>query len=147
MKKYLLVILGIFFIVIPINAQYGVECVESDGQTMTFRVKGYGKNAKIDTQDAEVNVIKALMFAGIPNTQQTVPMVKESENETIKNHKDFMNNFMDNGYKQTITRSVLIQNFGKDENKQKSIVLNVTVNIPALRNVLQREGIIRKFGL
>ena len=33
------------------------------------------------------------------------------------------------------------------ENKQKSITLDVTVNIRALRSELERNGLIRKFGL
>ena len=147
MKKYLLMLWSVVFTIINLNAQYNVNCIESDGQTMTFRVTGYGKNAKAATQDAEVNVIKALLFSGIPNTQQSVPMVKESERETIKAHKAFMKDFMETGYKQTITRSVIIRKFGKDQNKQKSIDLNVTVNLPALRNALQRGEVIRKFGL
>lgn len=147
MKKYLLIILCIIYSTITLSAQYNVDCIESDGQTMTFRVTGYGKNAKVATQDAEINVIKALMFSGIPNTQQSIPMVKESESITIKNHKAFMKDFLETGYKQVITRSVIIRKFGKDQNKQKSIDLNVTVNVPALRNELQRGGVIRKFGL
>lgn len=147
MKKYFLLLLSVVFATINLSAQYNVNCIESDGQTMTFRVTGYGKNAKAATQDAEVNVIKALMFSGVPNTQQSVPMVKESESETIKAHKAFMKNFLDTGYKQVITRSVIIRKFGKDINKQKSIDLNVTVNVPALRNALQRGETIRKFGL
>ena len=114
---------------------------------MTFRVVGYGKNAKIASHDAELNVIKALMFEGIPNTQQHIPMVAETESVALDKYGKSLNKFFDGEYQNEITRSVIVRKFGKDTNKQKSITLDVTVNIRALRNKLERIGVIRKFGL
>ncbi|MCM1141552.1 MAG: hypothetical protein NC453_23520 [Muribaculum sp.] len=128
-------------------AQYQVNYLHSEGETMTFRVVGYGKNAKKASADAEINAVKGLLFKGIPNTQQSVPMIKETEQTSYSKNKSFWNAFWEGEYQNVITRSVIVRNFGKDENKQKSITLEVTVNTHALRQDLERNSIIRKFGL
>ncbi len=114
---------------------------------MTFRVVGYGKNAKEASRDAERSVIKALMFEGIPNTQQSIPMVAETESAAMDRNGKELKKFFDGGYQSEITGSVITRKFGKDANKQKSITLDVTVNIRALRIKLEKIGVIRKFGL
>ena len=114
---------------------------------MTFRVVGYGKNAKAASRNAELNVVKALMFEGVPNSQQHIPMVPETESVAISKYEKQLNPFFNGQYQSEITRSVIVRKFGKDANKQKSITLDVTVNIGALRNKLERIGVIRKFGL
>lgn len=128
-------------------AQYQVNCIDTDGETMTFRVVGCGKNAKVATQNAELSVIKALMFEGVPNSQQHIPMVQETEPVAMNKYGKELTPFFDGKYQSEITRSVIVRKFGKDINKQKSITLDITVNIRALRNNLERIGVIRKFGL
>ncbi|MDE6491238.1 MAG: hypothetical protein K2L49_08795, partial [Muribaculaceae bacterium] len=130
-----------------LRAQYQVNCLSDNGDTMTFRVVGYGKNARKASADAELSVIKALMFYGIPGTQQRVAMVSETESKAMKDHKKFLESFYKADYQHVIIRSVIVRRFSKDENKQKSITLDVTVNIRALRSELERNGLIRKFGL
>lgn len=148
MRK-LILMLSLLLGVITLDsfAQYQVNYLNSDGETMTFRVVGYGKNAKKASCDAETNVIKAIIFKGVPNTQQSVPMIKETEVSTYSMNKDFWDTFWNGEYQDVIIRSLIVRGFGKDENKQKSITLEVTVNIRALRQELERNGIIRKFGL
>ncbi len=114
---------------------------------MIFRVTGYGRNEKIAFKDAELNVIKALMFEGIPNSQQSFPMVSETEDAAMNKYRKSLDIFFDNGYKSEITRSVIVRKFGKDDNNRKSMTLEVTVNIKSLRAKLERIGVIRKFGL
>ncbi len=148
MKRVL--ILTIFTLLIGwlnLFSQYQVNCIDTNGETMTFRVVGYGKNAKTASHNAELNVIKAIMFEGIPNTQQHFPMVSETEDAVMDKCGKSLNKFFEGEYKSEITRSVIVRKFGKDANKQKSITLDVTVNIRALRNKLERIGVIRKFGL
>lgn len=141
--SFLSVVLGC----LNLNAQYQVNYIDTNGETMTFRVVGYGKNAKGATRNAELNVIKALMFEGIPNSQQHIPMVPETESVAMNKYGDELTPFFEGQYQGEITRSVVVRQFGKDINKQKSITLDVTVNIRALRNKLERIGVIRKFGL
>ncbi|MBD5252777.1 MAG: hypothetical protein HDS51_00905 [Barnesiella sp.] len=146
-RLFLLSLFTVFLGWLNVNAQYQVNCIDSNGETMTFRVVGYGKNAKIASRNAELNVIKALMFEGIPNSQQHIPMVKETESVALDKYGKALKNFFDGEYQSEITRSVISRKFGKDENKQKSIALDVTVNIRALRTKLERIGVIQKFGL
>lgn len=147
MRK-ILILLGMMLLLTTIGmAQYQVNCLFENGETMTFRVVGYGKNAKIASDDGEQSVIKALMYHGIPNTQQSVPMVSQTEAQSMNENGEFLKSFFYAEYKNVITKSVIVRKFGKDENKQKSIGLEVTVNIRALRNELTRNGVIRRFGL
>ena len=146
-RVILLTILTVILGHINSFAQYQVNCVDTNGETMTFRVVGYGKKAKEASRNAELNVIKALMFEGVPNTQQHIPMVPETESVAMSKYGKVLSPFFDGQYQSEITRSVVVRKFGKDINKQKSIVLDVTVNIRALRDKLERLGVIRKFGL
>ncbi len=148
MKRFItLTILSLVIGCLTLFAQYQVNCIDATGETMTFRVVGYGKNAKIASSDAEIKVIKALMFEGIPNTQQHIPLVSETESEAMHKHASSLTNFFNNEYQNEIVRSVIVRKFGKDANKQKSITLDVTINVRALRNKLEKIGVIRKFGL
>lgn len=148
MKRFILAILLSFILgCLHSFAQYQVNCIGTNGETMTFRVVGYGKNAKVASQNAELNVIKALMFEGIPNSSQSIPMVQETESVAMDKFGKELTPFFDGQYQSEITGSVIVRKFGKDINKQKSITLDVTVNIRALRNKLERIGVIRKFGL
>lgn len=148
MKRIIIIVLiSVFTSYLNMFSQYQVNCIDNSGETMTFRVVGYGKNAKKASRDAELNVIKTLMFEGVPNSQQHIPMVPETESTIMKKYGNILEDFFDTDYQKEITRSVIVRKFGKDSNKQKSITLDVTVNIRALRNKLERMGVIRKFGL
>lgn len=148
MKRLILqLILSVVLGCSPSFAQYQVNCIDTSGETMTFRVVGYGKNAKVASRNAELNVIKALMFEGVPNSQQHIPLMQVTESEAMDKYKMELTPFFDGQYQSEITRSAIVRKFGKDINKQKSITLDVTVNIRALRNKLERIGVIRKFGL
>lgn len=146
-RSILLTVLSVFLGCLHLSAQYQVNCIDTNGETMTFRVVGYGKNAKVASRNAELNVIKALMFEGVPNSQQHIPMVPEPESVAMSKYGEQLNPFFDGQYQSEITRSVIVRKFGKDINRQKSITLDVTVNVRALRNKLERIGVIRKFGL
>lgn len=148
MKRFILItILSVIFGCLNSFAQYQVNSIETNGETMTFRVVGYGKNAKVASRNAELNVIKALMFEGVPNSQQHLPMVPETESVAMSKYGKQLTPFFEGQYQSEITRSIIVRRFGKDINKQKSITLDVTVNIRALRNKLERIGVVRKFGL
>lgn len=129
------------------SAQYRVDCLNDNGNTMTFRAVGYGKNAQKATDDAELSVIKALLFYGVPDTQHSSPLINESEDVAENENRQFFRDFYSGEYKKVITRSVITRQFSKDENKQKSITLDITVSVSALRNTLEKNKVIRKFGL
>lgn len=129
------------------QAQYQVNHLHTDGDTMTFCAVGYGKNAKKASADAEIKVIKELLFYGVPDTQQAVPLISETEKSSYSNNRIFWDSFWSGEYQRFISRSVIARKFQKDENKQKTITLEITVNIRSLRLELERNGIIRKFGL
>lgn len=148
MKRFIIfIIITLVGSVAELFAQYQVNCIDTNGETMTFRVVGYGKNAKKASTNAELSVIRAIMFEGIPNTQHSIPMISETESVVFDKHGNALNRFYGGEYKNEILSSVIVRNFGKDANKLKSITLDITVNTRALRNKLEKIGIIRKFGL
>lgn len=130
-----------------IRAQYHVNLIGEHGDEITLRVVGYGKNGKKATEDAELNVIKALIFNGIANSRRTVPMINNPEKEVTSLHQEYFSNLYAISYKNFISASKTIIPFGKNDIKQKCITIDVTVNVRALRNNLEQNGIIRKFGL
>lgn len=148
MKRRLFLVISFLWIAaITSVAQYQVNCISDDGSTMTFRVLGYGKSPKKASNNAEISVIKALLYNGIPNTQQSLPIIADTEYSVEDKHQAFFNKFYGGEYKNYIIRSKIIRKFAKDVNKQKIITLDVTVNVSALRNTLIKNDVIRKFGL
>lgn len=122
-RVIILTILSIFFGYLSSLAQYQVNCIDTNGETMTFRVVGYGKNAKVASQNAELNVIKALMFEGIPNSQQHLPMVPETESIALEKYGKTLSKFLEGEYKSEITRSVVVRKFGKSGQYDEAIAL------------------------
>lgn len=97
--------------------------------------------------DAELSAIKAILFQGIDNAYNSKAMITETEINIVKKHEKYFNDFFENGYKRFIASSEIVQPFSKDVNKRKNIVVDITVKVRALREDLERNGIIRKFGL
>lgn len=146
-KRILTGIIMCVVITFKMLAQYQVNCISTDRENMTFRVVGYGKNLKEASHDAETGVIKTLIFYGVPNSPQSVAMINRPQRQVESEYSSFFDNFYKRDYQNLINKSIIVRKFGKDENKQKNIVLDVTVNVRALRQELERNGVIRKFGL
>lgn len=147
MKK-ILIFLMVFFIVTSIDcmAQYQVNCISSTAASITLRSVGYAKNKEKALFDAELSAVKALLFYGVDNSQSSMPLMTVTETEAIKSYKDFFSDLYGGGYKEFISSSEIVKPFSKDINKRKNIVVDVTVNVRALREYMERNGIIRKFG-
>ena len=128
-------------------AQYQVNYQSSTNNTITLRSVGYAKKKNLALIDAELSAIKAILFQGIDNAYNSKAMITETEIKIVKKHEKYFNDFFENGYKRFIASSEIVQPFSKDVNKRKNIVVDITVKVRALREDLERNGIIRKFGL
>lgn len=61
--------------------------------------------------------------------------------------KKYFNDFYDGGYRRFVVSSEMLTKLKKDASKRKSMTVDVTVNVMALREDLEKNGVIRKFGL
>jgi len=146
--KYL-ILLSVFLVGMSSKclAQYQVNYQSSPNNTVTLRSVGYANNKKKALLNAELSAIKAILFQGVDNARNSTAIISETESEATKKHEKYFNDFYDNGYKRFIASSEIVQPFSKDVNKRKNIVMDITVKVRALREDLERNGIIRKFGI
>lgn len=132
----------------PLHAQYQVNLLHvADNDVWTLRSTGYAKNKAQALIDAELSVMKAVMFQGIDGAPSSIALIPLTPDEAEKTHKKFFESFYAEDYRQFIAATEIVQPFGKDANKRKCIVADVTVRVRALRDFLERSGVIRKFGL
>ena len=121
----------------------------SDGtNTISLRVTAYGKNAKEATESAGQSAIQAILFRGIPDSNQAgKPLIGVDEEKIEKEHKKYFKEFFDeNRCNSFVLSNIPVSKFAKDVTKKKCIVVDVKVNLQALRSDLECHKVIRKFG-
>lgn len=143
MKKFLRIFVIAFLVCCNTYAQYQVNYRSSTTTSVTVRSVGYANNAKKALADAELSAIKAVLFQGIDDH---IALISITEDGVTKQHGDYFNNLFTEGYKKFISSSEVIKPFSKDINKRKNIVVDITIKKQALREDLERNGIVRKFG-
>ena len=146
MKSLILTLLAFFACVADISAQYQVSVIGSKDDTVILRSVGQGKNAKKAAADAELSAIEYVLYVGCSGTKYSMPLIQESKN-VIEERHSFFNSFKDGGYRDFIESSAIAVPFGKNGLKQKSITLDIGIRVKQLREYLEKNGIIRKFGL
>ena len=146
MKKIILLLLCAMS-TLSMLAQYNCTVITSDNETVTFRVTGYGKKAKLASADAELSAVKALCFVGATGTAFRLPLISQEQSKEEKEHSDFFDSFYNTTYRNFIETSTVVSAFGKDAAKRKSLTLDVRVRASQLRAYLEKSGVIRKFGL
>lgn len=90
-----------------------------------------------DATQPEYGAIYHLLFRGLPNSNQTVPIISTSEEQTKQQFPTYFKNFIDNKRYQTFITSST-----KNSNGSRRIVINTK----ALKQDLEQNSIIRKFG-
>ena len=106
-----------------------------DQNTIVLRTLGYGKKEANAREDAEVRVIRAVLYVGFDGHSK---LINESESSFESKHGDFLNTFWgDKRYKDFITSIVSVGSLTKVKGqKVKNIPFDVTVNIKAFRQYL-----------
>jgi len=148
----ILLLIASFFIVGCKTTQFtkSVNYLSGDAQTLSLRSSGMGINELSAISNAEKNAVEAILFRGIPNSQQKEPLVSVSEKEAKQIYKKYFDEFFaGERYKTFIYSSVPVSSsqFVKGGAGKKTICIDVKVNLKALRQDLERSGVIRKFGL
>lgn len=128
------------------HAQYNVTISNVTNDLVTMRCIGYGKKASIAATDAELSAIKTLIFHGADGVKRCLPLIKEDKASVEKKFSKEFKNLYENDFKDFISSSVVVTQFGKNSLKKKCITLDISVRINQLRTYLENNGIIRKFG-
>lgn len=108
---------------------------EIDQNTIVLRTLGYGKKEANAREDAEVRVIRAVLYVGFQGHSK---LINESETSFEAKHGDFLNTFWEQKqYKDFITSIISVGSLTKVKGqKVKSMPFDVTVNVKAFRQYL-----------
>jgi hypothetical protein len=124
-----------------------VNYVSGNNGTITMRTIGNGTNQQEAISEAEKNAINVLFFRGLPESEQKVALIGTNESEEMEKHKLYFEKFYtQKRYKTFIMSSVPVSDFARQNGGEKSLALDVKVNLIALRTDLEQNNIIRKFG-
>lgn len=124
-----------------------VNFVSGKEGTITLRASGLGTNEGAAISDAEKNAFDALLFRGIPGSEQKVALAGTNEAELKENHRDYFVKFYnERRYKTFVTSSIPVTDLLKAGSGYKSLAADITINLVALRKDLEQFNIIRKFG-
>ena len=115
--------------------------------TITVRAIGFGEKTEDAINDAEKNAIDVLLFRGLPESEQKVPLIGTNETEEKNKHKDYFNKlYNESRYKTFVMSSIPTTDLIKNKGGKKSIAVDIKINLVALRRDLEQNNIIRKFG-
>jgi hypothetical protein len=151
MRKLLMFSMVIMLFAACKTAYYGttanVVYLSGDRETISMRSTGIGNDEQNAQAGAEISAIEVLFFRGLPNSKQKDPLISIDEEGTKAKYSDYFNKFFNQGrYRTFIISSYAVTSLEKVDNKTKSMAVDVTVNLKALRLDLENHGVIRKFG-
>ncbi|MBQ0057036.1 MAG: hypothetical protein KBT20_05195 [Bacteroidales bacterium] len=147
MKK---LILGIIIALLSVGVQaqkvkpvqYGGTCqyqatVDQASRVYTIRVTGYGKKDAQCREDAEVRVLRMVLYTGIDG--KSAPLLKQETSAL----DDFIDNKQYKDYIQNVvSQGPLTKDKGAKSNK---MTFDITIRINALDSYLRNNGY-KKFG-
>ena len=156
MKKFLLFATIILFCFcfqncrtakVPYNAMV-TNVSDPDLTSGLIHLHSAGKGFKEEDaiSDAEKNAFNAILFVGVPASPQERPMLPDESSAKSSNASFFQNFFDAKGYRNFIT-SISNNGFTKDSDGKKITTIDVKINLNALRNNLENNHVIKKFGL
>lgn len=146
-KSIVLILLSVFIGVGTMYAQK-VKPVEYGGSVnlvrelsddmIVIRSLGYGKNEATAREDAEVRVMRAVLYTGFPKYNRFL-----NESDAESKHNEYFTRFFDQKYyKNFITGAVTVGNLEKVKGqKVKQMPFDITVNRKALRQELVQNKI------
>lgn len=119
----------------------------SEVGTILLNTAGYGTLKANAIESAEINAFNNLIFRGIPGSQYQLPMV-ENEQKTKKEHSAYFDELLKNKkYKAFLLSTANASDLNINLSRQKTISINVKINVNALRRDMEQNGVIRKFGM
>ena len=152
MKNLSLSVLAVFAIVASFNACRTIPSAEvnylsGNEGAVTVRAVGIGKDKERAILNAEQKVFDVLFFRGLPESMQKLPLIGSNETDEKAKHKKYFEEFYEKQrHRSFIMSSVPVTSLAKYRNGQKTITVDVKVNLNALRRDLETSGIVRRFG-
>lgn len=114
---------------------------------VTVRSFATADNEKEAVLNAEKNAFNTLFFRGLPNSKnQKSALIGTDENSIKENNKAYFNTLFASRYKSFIMSSVQVAEGTKYKDGSTGIALDITINTRALKEDLENNNIIRKFG-
>ena len=144
--KSIAIFVTIMLACLDVCAQYQTNYLSSTATTITVRAVGHGRNSNKATIDAEHNALLAILYNGFERATYSSALITELRDDVEKTNYNYFRNFWNSEYRQFIQSSIVTQPFAKDSANNKCIVLDITINHKALRENLEKNGVIRKFG-
>ena len=120
-----------------------VICVKNDARLVTLSSIYHAGNAVEAQKYAERNVIENLLFKGIAGCYD-VPLIPD-EQKSIQEHKAFYDWLVtQREYERFVTdRTMSSTSAGKNG---VSVTETITIDVPALRKEMEKQGVVKKFG-
>jgi hypothetical protein len=119
----------------------------NQGDLIKIAAIGYGSKEHDIIADAERRAIETLLFVGLTGSSVQSPMVTDPN--ARETQKEYLKQLLDEkGYRRYVSAPGVANNIGKDKRTgKKSALVNLEVNVLALRRELERQNLTRKFGL
>lgn len=134
--------------VAAVYAQYQAKYVSGSNGCVKMRCTGYAKKAKEAVAEAELSAVKTVLFQGVSGAPAySSPLIQVTEEEAEGENKRYFRDFYSGGYMRFVVSSEIVTALKKDAAKRKSMTVDVTVNVKALREDLEKSNVIRRFGL
>lgn len=93
---------------------------------------------------AEINALENILFKGVQGSTQESPLIPDEVTAFKENPMILKGLIFDHGYKIFLVESDVLESF---KGNGTTVIQKVTFDIPALRKFLEKNNIIRKFGL
>lgn len=132
----------------PLTAEVTFISSTSPG-LVTIESIGYGANENLAEINAYTSAFRNILFKGLPDFLPLKRPLVDNEENAKANHPAYFNFFFEErGYMQFVTKQNSITHLGKaDDKKNKSVKRSFVVNFESLRKDLEKNGVIKKFGL
>lgn len=113
------------------------------------RCVGLGEDEQAAIEDAEKNMVRTLLFRGLPGSGQEAPLLSINEAECEQKYPDYMDALFGESsmrYKSFLQATIPVSDLQNHGKGIKSITVDVKLNLKALRMDLEKQGLIRRFG-
>lgn len=134
-------------VVFPAASRAETALVASTRTEVTLRVTLHDIKKKNLIPLATKEAIDRLLFRGIEGTAFNKPLCGYEESSVIAAHKDYFKNLYESRAASFVNVVVSPVSGQKDSSGRKAYIADVKINAKALREDLEAQKIIRKFGL
>ena len=121
-----------------------VQCVGNDSRLVTVSSQHHGSSGEQAQMFAERNALENLLFKGIAGCYE-VPIVPD-EQVSMRTHSAFYEWLITGReYERYITDRTAVQ--ASSSGGLVTINMKITFDVPALRKEMEKQGVIKKFGI